>query len=265
MNFESLKLVYFSPTGTTKRILEAVAQGVGIEPIEHVCMTWSDASTKQIENFTDDPVLIGAPVHAGRLPADAVERFKRLRGRNTPAVLVVVYGNRAYEDALLELSRLSKELGFIPISAAAFIGEHSFSTTEVPIALGRPDDQDIEKATAFGRAIKQRMADLASLDAVKPLEVPGNFPYRDGMPAVAGAPMTREDLCTTCGTCAEVCPKAAITVNTVVETNAELCIVCCACVKACPDNARIMDIPQIKKSAAWLNEKFSDRKEPEMF
>ncbi len=265
MKFESVKLVYFSPTGTTKKILETIAQGIGIETIEQVNMTLPDAKTKSLDDFTNELVLIGAPVYAGRLPADTVKRFKRFQAQDTPAVLVVVYGNRAYEDALLELANLSKDLGFIPISAAAFIAEHSFSTAEVPIASGRPDLHDMEKASEFGRAIKQRISDLPSLDAAATLNVPGNFPHRDGMPVVEGAPITKEDICTTCGTCAEVCPKAAITVNALVETDPDLCIKCCACVKACPTDARIMEIPQIKKIAAWLNEKFSDRKEPAIF
>ncbi len=265
MRFSSVKLAYFSPTGTTKKILEGIAQGIGIEPIEHVNMTPADTATKAEDHFTDELVVIGAPVHSGRLPADAVERFKRLQGKGTAAVLVVVYGNREYEDALLELTNLSKEMGFIPISGAAFIGEHSFSTEELPIATGRPDKADMEKATEFGMAVKQKTSELRSLDEAVVLSPPGNFPYRDGMPSVPGSPKTLEDLCTTCGTCAEVCPKGAITVNTSVSTDESLCIMCCACVKECPTHARIMDIPFIQKIAQRLNKEFSSRKEPQLF
>ena len=144
MNISSVKLVYFSPTGTTKKVLQGIARGLCVESIEHVALTMPDADTKPIDNFTNELVVIGAPVYGGRLPNDAVARLKRLKARNTPAVVVVVYGNREYEDALLELSNLSKELGFIPISAGAFIGEHSFSTGDMPIAEGRPDTKDID-------------------------------------------------------------------------------------------------------------------------
>ena len=41
----------------------------------------------------------------------------------TPAVLVVVYGNRAYDDALLELSDIATGAGFVPLAAGAFVGE----------------------------------------------------------------------------------------------------------------------------------------------
>jgi ferredoxin len=265
MKFSSVKLAYFSPTGTTKKILEGIAEGIGIEHVEHVSMTLPDATTKPFENLREELVVIGSPVYAGRLPDDTVNRFKRFQAYNTLAVLVVVYGNREFEDALLELYHVSKELGFIPISGAAFIGEHSFSTDDVPIATGRPDKEDIDKAIVFGKAIKQKISDIQSFDAITPFKVPGNYPYKDGMIPIPGSPMTLDDICNTCGSCAVVCPKAAITVNTVVTTDQSLCIKCCACVKECPTNARIMDVPFIKKIAETLSVNCSQRKEPEVF
>lgn len=265
MSFSSLKLAYFSPTGTTKRVLEGIAEGIGIEPVEHLNMTLPEAAEKPLVDFSNDLALIGSPVYAGRLPAHVVNRFKKFQAKNTKAVVVVVYGNRAYEDALLELTNLAKEVGFIPIAAGAFIGEHSFSTQDVPIAAGRPDKKDLEKAVEFGRKIKQRISDLGSSDAAVALEVPGNIPYKDPMQSVEGAPMTVADICVTCGTCAAVCPTGAITVNDTVETDTSLCTKCHACVRECPTHARIMDLPFIKKIAAMLNETCSRRKEPEVF
>ena len=265
MNVLSVKLVCFSPTGTTKKILDGIAKGIGAENVEHIGMTLPDETTKPLGSFTDELVVIGAPVYAGRLPDDAVKRFKRLKAQNTPAVIVVVYGNREYEDALLELANLSKDLGFIPISAGVFIGEHSYATKEVPIANDRPDTKDIEKATEFGAAIMRKINEIQTLDDVSSLNVPGNFPYKEGMPFPPISPITLEDICTTCGTCADVCPKGAITVTDTVETDVNLCIRCCACVKECPEDARIMDDQRIKDVAKWLNENYGQRKEPEVF
>lgn len=62
----------------------------------------------------------------------------------------MVYGNRDYEDALLELRDTVASLGFTPLSAGAFIGEHSYSTAEMPVAAGRPDATDLQTARTFG-------------------------------------------------------------------------------------------------------------------
>lgn len=265
MKLVSVKLVYFSPTGTTKKILEGISEGLDIKNIEHISMTHPDAETKPVENFTDELVIIGAPVYAGRLPSDAVNRFKRLKAEKTPAVIVVVYGNRDYEDALLELNDLSKTQGFIPVSGGAFIGEHSFSDSNTPIAADRPDTKDMEKAKAFGAEIAKKVVGLQTCNDIKKFDIPGNFPYKKGMPSMPGAPITLADLCIICGTCVDVCPKAAITMSGNVETDPDLCIHCCACVKECPTNARVMELPFVKNISKWLHENCSERKEPEVF
>jgi ferredoxin len=210
--------------------------------------------------------LIGAPVYGGRLPVDAINRFKQLKANNTLAVLIVMYGNREFEDALLELKNLAIELGFHPVGGAAFIGEHSFATKDVPIANGRPDRLDLQKAIEFGAGIKEKIAALPALDAGTDFEIPGKFPYEaGGARPMAVSPVTREETCTVCGTCAGVCPTAAISVNGSVVTEIGLCIRCCACIKNCPTGARVWEDEMMKKITDWLHENCAVRKEPQVF
>jgi ferredoxin len=209
--------------------------------------------------------LIGAPVYAGRIPPDAVRRLRRLRAKDTPAAVVVVYGNRAYEDALIELRDLALEAGFVPVAGGAFIGEHSFSTEVMPIAHGRPDAQDLIEAAAFGRQIRAKLAGLYALDDLPLLHVPGNVPYQDrGGPAQI-SPETQGALCPLCGTCATVCPTAAIALDDAVETDPEACILCCACVKNCPTGARVLTDPRVVKLGRWLYADYRERKAPETY
>jgi ferredoxin/flavodoxin len=262
---KQVKLVYFSPTGTSRKVLESIAAGIGAPDIEHIDLTLPDRIQKAIPPFSDEVVILGAPVYGGRLPVDAIRRFKQLKADKTPAILIVVYGNRDFEDALLELRDLAFDLGFYPVAGGAFIGEHSFATEELPIANGRPDGLDVKKAMDFGGKIKARVTGLPSPDAPLDLEIPGRFPYEGGARAMTVSPALRQDTCTVCGTCASVCPKAAITINGNVATSVELCIRCSACIKNCPSGAKVWEDSMMKTITAWLNENCSARKEPQIF
>lgn len=272
MKTRSIKLIYFSPTHTTQQTLRAIGRGMidNSQPeVERPSLTEIDLTRPgKRETLTVDAhdlVIIGAPVYAGRLPRIAVERLHRLQGQETPAVLVVVYGNRAFEDALLELKDLVAARGFVPIAAGAFIGEHSYHKPATPIAPGRPDGQDLARAAAFGEQIHTLLAGLDNPGTAPPLHVPGNRPYRTRGAPSESAPETNSATCTLCGTCADVCPTAAIEVTDRVITDGLSCILCCACVKACPTAAQIMNDDHVLRIAAWLSEEHGERREPEIF
>ncbi|MBN1813762.1 MAG: 4Fe-4S binding protein [Anaerolineae bacterium] len=265
MDINAAKLVYFSPTGTTKKILEGITEGIQVQTTEHLDMTPPESRTREIGEMQGELALIGAPVYGGRLPFDAVQRLRRLRSNDTPAVVVVVYGNREYEDALLELSDLVTEGGFIPVAGGAFIGEHSFDSETLPIASGRPDGQDLARAAEFGKAIREKMRGIGALDEIPPLEVPGDFPYKEWSKWPDVSPITQETTCIKCEACVAACPTAAITMNETVFTDTDACIVCCACVRACPTGARVTEHPRIRQSQEWLNTNCRQRKEPETF
>jgi ferredoxin len=265
MVIRSVKPIYFSPTRTTARIVEGIAQGTQLVTSGALDLTPPDACTRPIETLGSELVILGAPVYGGRIPAESVQRFRRLKANGAPAVVVVVYGNRAYEDALLELRDLAVELGFRPVAAGAFIGEHSYSTEAMPTAHGRPDTADLARAHAFGAQLRSRLEEQPSLLRAAPVHVPGAFPYKDWSPPVGIAPITNDAACTRCGTCAQVCPTAAITIGDAVTTDPALCIRCSACVKQCPTGGRVWEHPRILQSREWLSTSCRERKEPVLF
>ncbi|WP_165157409.1 4Fe-4S binding protein [Parabacteroides sp. ZJ-118] len=261
MRYRNVHLIYFSPTHTSAKIVYAIAEGMGA-----ISMSESDVTREapdSEEHIDDELTIIAAPVYGGRVAETAAERLRMFRSTyHAPAVPVVLYGNRDYEDALRELCDLVSEQGFVPVAAAAFIGEHSFSREGMPVAEGRPDESDLEQAAAFGRKIIERLEQVSCVESLSALEVRGHFPYREKSPSTPQAPVTDNDACTRCGYCVEVCPTHAISSRDGdLYSDPELCIKCCACVKECPEGARTFDTPY----TAMLHKNFSARREPEVF
>ncbi len=266
MEIEKVRLVYFSPTGTTKTILENLAAGVGVRTVEHFDVTLPGAGQPDFPKMNNkDLLVIGAPVYAGRIPEIAVQRFQKLKSNKSPAVVIVLYGNREIEDALAELVDLATNAGFTPVAGGAFIGEHSFSSETSPIAAGRPDSSDIRIAQEFGREIGDRLKSTGNLEDIGIPDFPGNRPYRELVQHPPTSPVTENDRCTQCETCISVCPVSAIFLSDVIDTDKEKCILCCACIRACPESARIFKDPFIIKIVEWLRTQAAERKEPEVF
>ena len=238
-----------------------------VEPEESAILNGGQPGPHKIQgigaNFV--PSILDREVYDEVLDIDAetaMERLRAFHAHQAPVVPVVVYGNRNYEDALKELSDTLVDAGFVPVSAGAFVGEHSFSRKDMPIAAGRPDEADHETAVSFGRAIKEKLEKVDELSCLKPLEMKGNFPYKVKGPSTPQAPVTDEDLCTQCEYCIDVCPVSAISiVDDRMFSDPATCIKCCACVKECPEGARTFDTPY----TAMLHKNFSARREPELF
>ena len=264
MKIKKIKLICFSPTRTSKKVIEAIASGIAHVPVETIDLTYPEAvSTLRIA--ADELAIIGVPVYAGRVAPLAVKRLAAIRGNNTPAVIVTTYGNRDFEDALLELQDIAENAAFVPLAAAAFIGEHSYSGPDTPIGAGRPDGVDLAAAKAFGTEISEKIAAVAGLPSGARLKVPGNSPYKDGIGSMPFTPQLIEEKCTQCGACLPACPTGAISLTSVIEMDQDLCIYCCACLKICPEEAIVIGAEPIKQKSQWLSENFSKRREPQMF
>jgi ferredoxin len=255
----SLHVIYFSPTGTTQKIVHAIAQGLAAEPATECDLT--HVAEVSAQHLTDGIAIIGVPVYAGRVPEVCLQRLSGFSAERIPTILVALYGNREYEDALVELRDVVSEAGFQVVAAGAFIGEHSYSTSEQPIAAGRPDQADLQAAEGFGKHVA---AKLVGGDFSEPV-IDGNRPYRERVPLGGIVPQTDPETCTLCGRCAEVCPTLVVTVGDLVTTLAENCIMCCACVKQCPTGARSMVHPVIEQRRTMLISHCQARKEPSLF
>lgn len=259
MHHNIVNLIYFSPTGTTRKTMDAIAKGLNPERVNRYDLTFPSAKAEQ--SLVDGVAVIGTPVYAGRVPRDFLERMANYAANDVPTVLVALYGNREFEDTLVELRDVSITQGFKVIAAGAFIGEHSYSTPERPIAAGRPNADDLKLAFEFGQNIAEK---LACDDFTIP-DIDGHVPYRERVKFGGVAPETDIETCTLCGRCAEVCPVRVVTVTNSVTTQAENCIMCCACVKYCPDRARLFNHPLIEERREMLIRNCSAAKAPKVF
>ena len=257
MNTYTTHLLYFSPTETTKKVLTSVAQGLGFDAEHHDITKINHAEI--LKAFSEKDILIlGMPVYSGRIPAVTEAFVKSLKGSNTPAVIVGVYGNRDFDDALVEMEDYLVAGGFKPIAGAGFIGEHSLTSL---VGKGRPDAVDLKSALAFGEAVRGLLDTEKVLD-VK-LEVRGSRPYRERKPAAPVGPKIN-DACTVCGVCVAHCPVDALKMDGHVIVDAEACILCHSCMKRCPNGAVYFE-GRVLQIRDFLIENCSERKEPEIF
>lgn len=275
MTVNEAYLIYFSPTHTSKQIAEAIVHGTGIKNILPVDITRQ--ADGEIVIPASDLAVIVVPVYGGHVAPLAMERLQSIRGLDTPTVLVVVYGNRAYEKALMELDAFATLHGMKVIAGATFVGEHSYSTDRYPVAAGRPDGSDLACAENFGKNIMGKIEAADNMDTLYPVDVraikrPAQpfFPLFRFLQKViklrkSGTPLPRtpwvadESLCTHCGLCVQHCPAGAITKGNEQHTDETKCIKCCACVKFCPKKARVYDTP----FAALLSDCFKKQKQPQ--
>lgn len=264
---QTIHAVFFSPTGTSKSIVVEIAKQLADadgHPVIHDLTSPIDEDDI-FQADKADFVVIGVPVYAGRVASLAKTRLKMLKGDKTPTAIVVLYGNREFDDALLELYDIARMQSLQVVAAAAFIGEHSFSNDETPIGAGRPDEQDLAIARSFAQQIMENR-DRQKSDFYPRENIPGNDPFTEGLPVgLPFTPYVDSTLCTHCGLCVPSCPGGAIEMDPVVKMEVSRCIHCCCCIKICPENAVTLAAPPLLEKRQWLSENCSQRKEPQLF
>lgn len=274
MNISTVWAAYFSATDSTKKVVTRIASRLASQanvPLRTFDFTLPAVRTQPKEFSEGDLVVFGTPVYAGRVPNLLIQYVASVRGRGAMAVPVVCYGNRNYDDALMELRNTMEEGGFRTVGGGAFSCQHAFSQTQ---AAGRPDASDLTIASGFADQVFHKVEAIASFDAHTPVAVKGNNPVgpyytprdRHGNPIniLKVKPKTTE-ACTRCGKCAKECPLGSISHEDPTVLTGP-CMKCNHCVRHCPKGAKYFDDPNYLYHKTELEDVYSwPRKEPELF
>jgi 4Fe-4S ferredoxin iron-sulfur binding domain protein len=246
-----LHTFFFSPSDTTRKYAKAMTDAFGGE-LQLIDLTHGSCEIES-ELSDGDTVLLISPVYAGRIPAMAADLFRQIDGHGMRAIVAVVYGNRDYDDALLELADIAVNDGFEIVAAGAFIAQHCIFPK---VANGRPDASDMAVAANFiERAKESDKLDISTIKGNRPYKKPGAVPLR---------PQTDENDCRSCGVCARECPTGAIDPVTL-KTDKNKCITCCRCIAVCGSHSRKFKGVKYATVGKVFCTQNSKRREPELF
>ena len=254
MTINQIFKIYFSPTGTTEKVVsaltDALAEKLGLKEQVYVYdFTQPDGRTYFPELGEDDLVIFGMPTYAGRLPNLMLPYLKEfVKGNGALAIPVVTFGNRNFDNSLIELRDILEANGFHTVAAAACSCEHSFS---YELGAGRPDEEDLKEIRDFAGRIVSKLVEIEKQHTeAAPVQVPGipadqnhggYYQPRDrhgvSIDIRKVKPLTDMEKCTQCGLCEEICPMGAINHEDVSKVPG-ICIKCGACEKKCPVQAK---------------------------
>ena len=242
--------IVFSPTGGTEKVAHIIGKQWSENPAI-IDLSDAKADFSKYKITEQDMVLIAVPSFGGRAPAVAIERLKQIDGNGAKCTLVCVYGNRAFEDTLVEMEDAAKGCGFQVVAGVAAVAEHSIMPQ---YAAGRPDVSDQKQLKDFANQITDKTGTVSA--------IPGNRPYKKA--GSAGLVPKPDKSCVKCGACAKACPVQAID-SANFTANSKACISCMRCVKGCPQKARRVNGMMVSVAALAIKKACSVRKENELF
>lgn len=175
MTTKTVWAAYFSATNTTKKVVTQIARR----------LSQQTACPMEIYDFTHPqapktPKAFAAGRSGGirnaslcrRVPNLLIRFVAAVQGNGALAVPVVCYGNRNYDDALMELRNTLEAGGFHTVAGGAFSASTPSPSTQ---AAGRPDRSDLTIASGFADQIFHKVEALTSGKPF-PVAVKGNNP-----------------------------------------------------------------------------------------
>ena len=232
------EIIYFSATGTTQKIVNAIADGLQCETIVSDITLEEDRLNHKPGDF--DLTVLAFPVYGERIPNFLYDCLEKLDGGGRPLAGVAVYGNMGFGVSLQQYAAIAKSNHFQLIAAAALVGQHTYASAHAPVGFDRPDESDLKQAMEFGLNIREKLdsgrLETIGVPACAVTKILSKLPD-GGVRHIIRQPSVDHCACNNCGACAARCPVGAIDRATL-AIDEKKCLRCCACVQACPQNAR---------------------------
>ena len=233
------EIIYFSATGTTRKIVKAISQGLDCNT--HFTDITLEKNRKTYHPSDSDLIVIATPIYGERIPRFIYDFLTHIQGGSRPLIALSVYGNIGFGISLKQFEDYAAKNHFRLIAAGAFIGQHTYASEEVPVAYGRPDIVDLKQAAEFGRKIREK---INTNDFISPDIPKSTLPkFITRLPDALTRFLIRQPvldalICNACQACSNSCPVGAIN-SASLQIDEQKCIRCYACVKACPKSARV--------------------------
>lgn len=245
--------INFSPTGSSLKVAEEIAKAFDIEKeIIDLC----EKTDKELFMDQDDICIFSAPCYGGRMPETAEKRISHIHGKETSAIVCITFGNRAFEDALLEMADCVEANGFQVVAGCAVATEHNIMHI---FGRGRPDASDIDEIRKFSLEAARKVKDGKTY---RPL-FSGNYPYKERHGAKMPV-LVNEKTCISCGSCSQKCPVKAISEDGM-QTDSERCINCMRCINVCPKQSRYLPEESVTALIQRLEKACKSKKSNEFY
>ena len=253
---KKLHLVYFSPSGTSEKVIKKIASAIRDIPVEtHDLLT--PASRKKDYNFAPDDLVFFCTMTASLVLTKFDEIFGCLHGNGAPFVGVVTFANTLYMKVILleEVKAYAEKQGFKVAALGAFPAAHTL--TSALGSEGRPNAEDEKIMLDFGQRVYEKVlggdyvlhgeigANTSDSDAEKIASYRAVENGHSTFPPAYKAKAI-SDACIKCKTCVRHCPVDAIDIENK-TFDLDKCMGCWGCINRCPKKAITSTSPEINE------------------